>query len=657
MSGTLTVRRTWTGRRLEELFRDEGVLEVRNGLTLGDHWVLADEVGRAVEEYMHYADTAFEELSSTTWVRKCFVVDGPPPRDARLSIAGYRLRGRGRLAGTFNGRPFTFPARSNNSWYADWVIAPLPAPVRRGENELLLHTTGSLVFRLFIEPSHLPNRSARSTDGGLTFDDAHLGKGGFIDGEYVIRLSGKRLPREGVVTSPPVQVTAEGKAVAPAGRVVGVALELDGNAPVEVRLGRGPWLDRPGVWTEWSRPTRSAVRRMEETLGPPGPRFIQWRARLRPRAGRAPVLRRAELTLRLRPDLEAPLPLVSMDAPPTVLPGRPFAHQSPQHPRLTALREKHRLDRILARGRDEWEGLLHLAAWVGHYASFRGKSPFELTAPYEVVEILRAGHAREKRVMCGHLAFAFVQLAAACGYTARVILRGNHLVSEVFSPVHRKWAVVDPMDQVRGSAPGGMVWTAGYGGYYHAGTARDRLAPPMSALELGRVRGPVTRRHLLWPSGTYRSRPATWQRDLRWFRREISYPERNNHTDVAEPVFYADVFRYAGHLKYRRGREPAMPYYWHYTSRRGDIEWTVGEVNAFLTAVAPGRVLVQFRSQMPHTRAVRVIDGTRAPREITADSYLWRPTEGGTLSLAAVNALGRTGPVTTCRCLGWEKQR
>ena len=215
----LRMTRVWRGPKgLDDLFRDVGVVAARGGLTLGEHEVIADETGRAVEEYMRHAETAFEELGATTWVRKIFDVKAPP-RDAKICIAGLKLRGRGRLAGTFNGKPFSVPARCNNRWYGDWLRFPAPAAVRRGRNELVLRATGSLAWRLFIEPSASPNRSARSLDGGREWDDAHLGKGGFLDGEYVIRLSGRRTAGEGLVTSPPVQVRPDGCGAAPAGRV------------------------------------------------------------------------------------------------------------------------------------------------------------------------------------------------------------------------------------------------------------------------------------------------------------------------------------------------------------------------------------------------------------------------------------------------------
>jgi hypothetical protein len=638
------MKRSWKGSQgLEELFREGTVIATSAGLEISRGEVIADEEGRAVEEFMRYAENAFEELSAGTWVRKTFQVSAPP-REARICVAGYPRRGRGRVEGLFNGKSFSVPGRCNCRPYSEWLLIPAPAPVRRGSNELILRTSGTLVWRLFVEPSTRPNRSARSVDRGRSWDDAHLGLGGFLDGEYVIRLSGRRTAGAGRVTSPPVQVRAAGGRLPPAGRVRSVSVKAGRGLPVEVRLGSGPWADRPALWSSWRRPTPGGVRAMERELGDPGPRFVQWRAQLTMRGGRSPVLKSAQLRVELSPSVDCARPRVALEGPPTVLPGRHFAHQRP-NVRLEAVRKHYRIDRVYRRGRNEWESLLLLAAWVGHYASFRSPGPFNRNVRYDLVEILEMGRAGTSQVLCGQLAFAFVQLACAYGHTARVVCRGNHLVSEVWSPVHRKWAVVDTMDQVWNAAQKKWIWTAGFGGYYHAGDG-----VPLSAIELRTARGRITRRHLVWRTKKYTSRRAGVERDLKWFRREVSWPERNNHTDCWEPVFSGDVFRYSLHLKYRRGLESYMPWYLTFTSRRGDLEWTVGETAVFATAVGGGRVLLQMDSRLPNTAGFRVRRPGEEAEHWPADSYLWLPARAGKeVSFSAVSSFGVQGPATRCR--------
>jgi hypothetical protein len=636
--------RTWNGPEdLEGLFWSGRIARARDGLTLDQHCVIADELGRAVEEFMGYAETAFEEVTPTTWARKMFQVDNPDVRDATLCVAGTRLRGRGTLAGTFNGAPFTWPARANcRPWYSDWVLIPAPAPLREGENELILHTTRSLAWRLFVEPSVLPNQSARSTDAGLTWDDEHLGLGGFLDGEYVVRLSGRRPASEGTITSPPIQVASDDSSAPAVGRVGELKVTSNVRAGVHVRLGTGPWIGRHGVWTPWEEATPGAAAALEKTLAEPGPRFAQFRLTLTPNRRTLPTLRRVRLTASLEPAADRRPPAVEVEGPPTVLGGRHFAHQRLSK-RLARLRRHFGLERVWAAGDDPWESLLHLAAWTGEYCSFREKGDLLIAARYDTLPLLELGHARRSRVMCGHLAFALVQLAASFGLTGRVLCRGNHLVTEFWSPVHRKWAVVDPMEPILERRTKRTVWTPGYAGFYHQGGA------PLSALELGEARGSVTRTNLVWRGpgrkGSRQGRRAMVEKDLRWYRREVSYPERNNFTDACEPVFFADVFRFSGHLKYRRPGRAVMPWYPTYTSRRGDLEWTVGETSVFLTALAGGEMLVQLRSQLPNTVAFDLGPLGR----VDGDTATWNPADTDTLTVRAVNALGQSGPPTVCR--------
>jgi hypothetical protein len=640
MSGTIHFKQTWQGAdELEDLFWSPEIVRTGDGVSLTDHCVVADENGDAVETFMGYADTAFEEITSTTWVRKTFAIDNAALGQATICLAGDKRRGNGKLAGTFNGIPFTAPARHNcRPWYSDWTLIPVPGKLRRGTNELILHTTGTLAWRLFVVPCLLPNRSARSADAGLTWDDAHLGTGRFIDGEYCIRLSGQQTAPSGTVTSAPIQVKTN--TVAAAGRVTQLAVKTDGKAAIEIRLGSGPWTDRPGVWTAWQAPGPATARQLEAGFDVPGPRFVQFRASLTAAHGRAPTLRSVKFEATLEPAAAAVESAIAISGPPTVLSGRHFAHQRTSE-KLAYLRQAFELDAVFETGSDTWDSLLRLAAWVGAYASHRHQDVKLIPKHiYETHSMLVLGHAKQTPVYCGGLAFMLVQLAAAFGLTGRVIFRGNHLVTEFWSPLHRKWAVVDPMDQLPDPQTGVVkVWTEGFGGYY---THADGV--PLSAIELGVARGRVTRRHFVYSTGCYEERPATIARDLQWFRREISYPERNNHTDVAEPLFRGDVFRYAGYLKYRQANQSAVPWYPKYTARRGDIEWTVGETSVFLTALPNGQVLVQLRSQLPNTVTYEL----GGLGNLAGDTCRIAPSDLGSLNVRAVNALGQPGPVTSC---------
>ena len=88
-----------------------------------------------------------------------------------------------------------------------------------------------------------------------------------------------------------------------------------------------------------------------------------------------------------------------------------------------------------------------------------------------------------------------------------------------------------------------------------------------------------------------------------------------------------------------------MLWYPKFTSRRGDVEWTVGETSVFLTAMPGGEVLVQLRSQLPNTAAFDLGPLGR----INTDATTWDPAATDTLSIRAVNTLGQVGAATTWR--------
>jgi hypothetical protein len=638
----LMTRKWRTPGDLAALFRDVGVVGKNDGLALDGREVIADEEGRAIEEFMNYAETAFEELSATTWVRKSFKV-ASGLKEGRICIAGFPLRGKGRVEGTFNGKSFSVPGKVSPGWYSDWLIIPTPGPVKAGDNELILRTSGNLVWRLFIEPSVLPNRSARSNDQGRSWDDSNLGLGGFIDGEYVIRLSGQSRQKTGTVSCPPIQVLPDGCKVAAAGRLSSLVLKTSGKFPVECRIGKGPWAEQSECWSSWMKPGPANLKAMERQLGDGGPRFVQWRVSLTRRNGVSQILKSVELQVWLKRLADCSNLSVSVDGPGTILPGRNFAHQRPNQ-RLDAVRAYYKIDKVWARGSNDWESMLWLSAWVGNYCSYRKPGPFTKGARYDLVDILDVGHNKKAKVLCGHLAFAFVQLACAYGQTARVVFRGNHLVAEVWSPLHRKWAVIDSMDQVLNARTDKRVWTGGFSAYYHDGDG-----VPMSAIEIGRSGKKLRRRQLVWKTGKFVSRGMHPQRELHWYRKEISWPERNNHTDCSQPEFWGDVFRYSGYLKFRRGSEKVMPWYSKFTSRPGDINWTVGEVAVFVTLVEGGKLLVQMDSRLPNTACFKLQHGRAEQFDWPTDSYLWSPKgTGAKLELRAVNAFGIEGQLTSC---------
>ena len=160
MADAIQMHRTWRGGEdLEALFWSSGVVLHRGALTLSDHAVVADEIGRVVDEYMDYAGTAFEEISLTTWVRKRFEVGRRPPHEGRLCLAGYPLRGRGRLAGTWNGRRSRITIRSLRARIATTPTSP--ASRNSKKPYFTLKKPATLSKSCFQPASHVPSSKTR----------------------------------------------------------------------------------------------------------------------------------------------------------------------------------------------------------------------------------------------------------------------------------------------------------------------------------------------------------------------------------------------------------------------------------------------------------------------------------------------------------------
>src|SRR6185369_8205848 len=144
-----------------------------------------------------------ERLSGNVWVRKELVISRPTAGRATLLVAPG-----GNLQAIINGTPCPLERAGKAGDY--WEIYSVPAhSFRAGSNEIVLHGTGKVWIARdderatgSIEHGPPPNRSARSSDGGKTWDDTRLGPQGNIDGEYYVRVFLEHYRLHGMVLSP-----------------------------------------------------------------------------------------------------------------------------------------------------------------------------------------------------------------------------------------------------------------------------------------------------------------------------------------------------------------------------------------------------------------------------------------------------------------------
>ena len=127
-----------------------------------------------------------------------------------------------------------------------------------------------------------------------------------------------------------------------------------------------------------------------------------------------------------------------------------FRFDSHDNPKLKALRERYRLDEVVAGGRDEFEKQLLLLDWVNHRFRKFGRPTSEARGALAILEAVDSGNA----FFCAHYADVFVSAAASMGWVDRALaLRrpdnvgtgsSEHSSTEIWSNQHRKWVMLDP---------------------------------------------------------------------------------------------------------------------------------------------------------------------------------------------------------------------
>lgn len=128
-----------------------------------------------------------------------------------------------------------------------------------------------------------------------------------------------------------------------------------------------------------------------------------------------------------------------------------FRFDSFVNPKLRELRERYRLDEVVAPGKDEFERQVLLLDWVHHRFKKFGRPSTEARGALEILAAIEKGHA----FFCTQYAHVFVSAAASLGWVDRELaLRrhrdppgggsSEHSTTEIWSNRHRKWVMMDP---------------------------------------------------------------------------------------------------------------------------------------------------------------------------------------------------------------------
>ncbi len=545
-----------------------------------------------------------------------------------------------------NGRPLRLDIDHDRMLTGGWIRCDVPVEwLRPGLNSFVLRNTTEYDFYFSLEASRYPNRSARSLDGGRTWDRDRLGTEGFIDGEYLIRLRLGRYPEKGEILSDFIDAASliAATAVKPAIRLRRLALRLDATTPAgtsivpAVRGGRTPSYD-PATWGAWTDPARVSSETLSEW------RYVQWKAELRTsHHGRTPVLR----SLSLSADIDLvhqPGKLAADDRENRrIVRGYyPYTFQDAGESRLEVLRERFRLNEVVGGCSTEFQEYRTLAFWLkGIWRD--GWSPqgeAALHTPWDALISLELVPQYKASGMCTIYANTFVQTCLAVGLQARGIILDHHFTAEVWSNDHEKWVVIDV-----GNTSNSL-----------RAAFQKHEGRPLDSLEIHEL-ARASRTEEIWivPVGTHDRFPGAEDVEQgvlgpRQWKSRFGMPMRNNFLTSWMPGELEHGFiqyHYDGYLWWKDSALPAYEEYTFHSSHARDFAWTLNQAEIHLTATdRPNLLDVHLDTVTPNfkTFEVRINGGEWTP---SAASFTWSLAPGDNiLEARPVSRFGREGIVS-----------
>lgn len=173
--------------------------------------------------------------------------------------------------------------------------------------------------------------------------------------------------------------------------------------------------------------------------------------------------------------------LTRVDCLPVVESGysKRFRFDSSENPKLRELRERYRLDDVVAPGKDEFEKQVLLLDWTHRQFKKFGRPTTETKGALEVLEAIGEGH----RFFCTQYGQVLVSAAASLGWIDRPLaLRRHqgvnrnggsteHTTTEIWSNQHRKWVMLDPTSNLYVEKKGVPLnaWEIRQEWFYHEG--------------------------------------------------------------------------------------------------------------------------------------------------------------------------------------------
>lgn len=689
------VRLTLDAAALEERgrFRQAHYRRRENVIVLDDMELVEDDAPAIGRPEGAEERSWFEKLHRGVMIRKVLMLDDPRALAAfllfdgteadfneiplHIRINGHELVRLPSQVATPYARHY-YTADWGGSHFDNWFVIPLPVgALRQGENEVVLWAESEeMSWEVMVAADgeyargsetrlRHPDRSARSLDGGQTWDAEHLGWKGEIDGEYCIRLSLDRYAAEGGYSSPVIDLAGDGEGIARSVEIEECRLGWEVDAPegcraeIRVRFGSCPVFGE-GSWSAWEM-----VDGYTGTWKRPAGRYLQFEVAMSAEErlvtpmfrGISAVSRIVETERESRVHCRV---LESRNGR-VVRSSVEFVHED--FARLGELRQRFGLDEVVNGAASEFEAQIRLMRWAYRVPIGR-LDPYawnyydlpRLETDEEGRPILQGEYEGRRRD--GHCLFCNLTLIAAClamGYPARWVNISTkhtygHEVAEVWSNEFDKWIFLDA--------------TRDYYAY------DPDTGAPLNLVELNErlgevMPGPATwefpLQHHLDEVGAARARVAYRQGESRiciddpsegpqhlLLKGHLQMPLRNDFASRPHPVPWRVSSNWGSDLLYCYYGEmfPRKREYPRHTERWQDFNPSLNQAELFLRETAePGVLRVDVDTETPcfETFLVRVDDGEW--RENSRSWLEWRLHEGlNRLQVRVRNTAGVCGP-------------
>jgi hypothetical protein len=565
-----------------------------------------------------------ETVTADTCIKKDLIIPNPQARAAFLVVLSEEP-----FEAMINDAPQkcgdNLSGRSSSKAYAFD-----PKILKAGRNEIILRESGKVMiarddeFALgSLTRTRHPNRSAKSTDAGKTWDYDHLGPDGKLDGEYGVRIFLDHYRPKGLLTMPVLDAGNLGREAVggPVTQIGPVTLTIEseqgqrGKILVRARSG-ATYVPGEQTWSDWQHLGESGG-----TIERPRGRYVQVALELStPDPLQTPRLRNVTVTASpVRPqDWASRLRVLEEHNEQIARTSVPFSYEPLDHPHLKKLREDYKLDQVVEGTHTELELLLRLAQWACNYWDWPNHIE-KSYPPWDALEILKPDRdGTPVGGFCQQFNLVFLQACESFGFSGRAISisqgrmqeklpGGGHEVVELWCNEWKKWIYVDGalawyiVDEKTGTPL--SVWELRQ---RQLQTLRNENVPPVRLVDAVRTRNKQFGWQGLGP------KPQNWYLEMRLIPRSNFLQEKSPlplNQGTAE-------WAWTGSYVWTDSEVPAGLLFGQRVSKHNNFEWTLNQAHYVLEASEkPGTLRVHLDTETPSfdTYLAEIDSGEKKP--------------------------------------------